>query len=103
MGNCEPHLPGTLPNVFALSVRDHSMAPMLAPGELAHFSTVVVAEPGDCILIGTTFGPDIRQYASISHSEWAGCPLHAEYEPILSTEEPAWIIAVLVGVGAGPQ
>lgn len=97
LGNCRPATPGQLPKLFALPVRDYAMAPMLMPGELAHFSTEETPEPGDCVLVGTTFGPDIRQYDLISDTEWAGCALHPEYEHILSTEEPMWVIGVLVG------
>ncbi len=98
LGNCEPHAPGTLPTSFRLPVRDHSMVPLLEVGDDAIFSTELVPSEGDCVLIGTIFGPDIRQYHQVSDVEWAGCALHPEYEHIRSAEEPMWIMAVLVGV-----
>jgi hypothetical protein len=96
IGSYQPHPPGTLPAVFALPVRDHAMQPLLEPGELAVFATDRVPEAGDCVLIGTTFGPEIRRYEPISETEWAGRAMHSEFEDIISADEPAWVIAVLV-------
>lgn len=98
MGAHKPHPPGTLPPQFRLPVRDAAMEPMLARGEDAVFCTLSKPEPGSCVLVGTTFGPEIRQYEPLQDGHWAGCPLNAEYEPILSSDEQCWVMAVLVGV-----
>ena len=94
---CHKPQPDKLPTSFRLAVRDHAMVPMLEMGEDMIFSTELVPSEGDCVLIGTIFGPDVRQYHQVSETEWAGCALHAEYEHIRSIEEPMWIMAVLVG------
>jgi hypothetical protein len=98
LGCHKPHPPGKLPMSFRLPVRDHSMEPLLSLGEDAIFSAEVAPSDGDCVLVGTIFGPDIRQYHQVSNTEWAGCALHPEYEHIRSVEEPMWIMAVLIGV-----
>jgi hypothetical protein len=95
---CHKPQPGKLPESFRLAVRDHAMVPMLEMGEDMIFSTELTPSEGDCVLIGTIFGPDVRQYHLISETEWAGCALHPEYEHIRSIEEPMWIMAVLIGV-----
>ncbi len=98
---CHKPQPGKLPTSFRLPVRDHSMEPLLSLGDEAIFSTELVPSEGDCVLVGTIFGPDIRQYHQVSAVEWAGCALHPEYEHIRSVEESMWIMAVLVGVLPG--
>jgi len=98
MGDQKPLPPGKLPVSFTLPARDHSMEPLLSKGDGAIFTTELVPAEGDCVLIGTTFGPDIRQYHQVSDTEWAGCALHPEYEHIRSVEGPMWIMAVLIGV-----
>jgi hypothetical protein len=103
MGDQTPLPPGRLPVSFTLPARDHSMEPLLSKGDGAIFSTELVPAEGDCVLIGTTFGPDIRQYHQVSDTEWAGCALHSEYEHIRSVEEPMWIMAVLIGIQPGEE
>lgn len=98
LGNHKPHPPGTLPPRFGLAVKDAAMAPMLSPGEGVVFCTQTKPEPGSCVLVGTTFGPEIRQYEPLQDGHWAGCPLNGEYEPILSSDEQCWVLAVLVGL-----
>lgn len=98
MGNHKPHPPGVLPAQFRLPVKDAGMEPMLSVGEDAVFCTLTAPEAGCCVLMGTTFGPEIRQYEPLPDGHWAGCPLNSEYEPILSSEEQCWVMAVLIGV-----
>lgn len=98
LGNHSPLPPGSLPNQFLLPVRDAGMEPMLSCGEDAVFCTLTTPEPGSCVLMGTVFGPEIRQYEPLPDGTWAGCALNPEYEPILSREERCWVIAVLIGV-----
>lgn len=102
IGWCPPYKRPKLPDVFALSVKDSGMAPMLNVGEEGIFTTeaaiVSAPEPGACILVGTIFGPEIRQFEPMGEGHWAACALNSEYEDIRTTEEAAWVIAVLVGV-----
>lgn len=98
LGNHRPHPPGTLPTQFRLPVKDAGMEPMLSVGEDAVFCALTKPEPGSCVLMGTEFGPEIRQYEPGPDGQWAGCALNPEYEPILSSEERCWVMAVLVGV-----
>lgn len=103
LGGQQPHLPGTLPAQFRLPVKDAGMEPMLSVGEDAVFCTLTKPEPGFCVLIGTDFGPEIRQFEPLSDGHWVGCALDPEYEPILSSEERCWVMAVLVGVLPGTE
>ncbi|MBP6901049.1 MAG: S24 family peptidase [Burkholderiaceae bacterium] len=79
------------------------MEPMLSLGDYAVFCTLTKPEPGSCVLISTDFGPEIRQFEPLSDGQWAGCALNPEYEPVLSSEERCWVIAVLVGVLPGTE
>lgn len=97
LGNHKPHPPGTLPPKFSLAVRDAAMAPMLSLGEDAIFCTLMKPEPGSCVLVGTTFGPEIRQFEPLEDGHLGFFPLNEEYEPILSNNEQCWVLAVLVG------
>ena len=94
----KPHPKGALAKEFFLPVRNDAMRPMLGPGDRVLFSTRVEPSPGDCVLVGTEFGPDIRMYEQASKRRWVGHALNDDYEPISTADERAWVIAVLVGI-----
>lgn len=98
LGTFKPLPPGKLPPEFLLPVKDLALSPLLNPGDEVALRLGGTPAQGDVVLIGTIFGPELRQYEPLASGGWAGRALHPDYEDVCTSDEQCWIEAVMFGV-----
>lgn len=94
LGTCKRLPPGKLPPEFLLPVRDFALSPLLNPGDEVALRIGGTPQQGDVVLVGTIFGPELRQYEPAPEGGWIGRALHPDYEDVRTAEEACWIEAV---------
>ena len=94
----EPRPRGDLPERYALKVKDDAMAPMAQCGDVIWVSSALDPEPGHCVVIGTDFGGELRQFEPRDNAPPLYCALNPEYEDVDAAAERVWICGVVVGV-----
>jgi hypothetical protein len=94
-----------LPRAFTLVARDDAMAPLLAKGHKARFSTERVAErtdlPGRKVLVADRDGNAyIREYRLRRGDHWQAVAINsaAGFDPLDSIADGLRVLAVMTGV-----
>lgn len=98
MATYQPRPRSELPERFALQVRDDAMVPLARSGDLIWVSSVLEPEPGHCVVIGTDFGGELRQFEPRQDAPPMFCALNPEYEHVDATAERVWVTGVVIAV-----